>query len=620
MGIITKTENNYFRNKVTSILRKSKITYYKRMFSNNQSNMKQTWYLINDLLSKKVSHSKIKKIVVNNSEYTDEAELASIFNDYFCSIGTLLDLDIPFTATDPLSFLSPNVDSSFHLLPVSDSEIFHIITGLKNSKQDLNSISSKLFIDNADILSLILTDLINYCFAIGKFPISLKKAEVLPLYKKGDSTIISNFRPISILPMLSKIMERCIKSRLVNYFDTYSLINSCQFGFKKGISTQDAILNLTEQIYKSLDENCSAVGVFIDFSKAFDTVNRNILLRKLSNYGINGLPLRLLSSYLSDRTQAVRIGNILSPFKEINLGLPQGSVLAPLLFVIYINDLPLLSDLFSVTLYADDSTLVFKHSEFDPLIRSCNSGLELFLTWCRANRLSINIDQTYYMIFSNKIEQNIQPGIILNNVVLKRKSSVCFLGVELDDKFKFNCHINYICKKIAKSTGILHRLRDYLPMKTLIGLYYSFIYSYLNYCILVWGGTSQSHIQPLEIIQRKCIRIINKSHYLAHSSPLFAHNKILKFSDIFNLNSGIYMYNNIVKFNHLLPAHNHSTRFRSNYVPSFNRLSLTQRQSLFSILPSIWNDLPDAIKSSPSIFIFKKRYKQYLLSGYLPDE
>ena len=181
-------------------------------------------------------------------------------------------------------------------------------------------------------------------------------------YKKGDSTILSNFRPIFIFPMLSKIIERCIKFRLSNYNDTISLINSSQFGFKKGISNQDAIQNLTEQIYESLDDNCSAVSVFFDFSKAFDTINRNIFVRKLSKYGINGLSLVLLSSYLSDRTQAVRIGNILSPFKQINLGISQGSVLAPLLFVMYINDLSLLSDLFSVTLYADDSTLVFKHS------------------------------------------------------------------------------------------------------------------------------------------------------------------------------------------------------------------------------------------------------------------
>ena len=476
-----------------------------------------------------------------------------------------------------------------------------------------------IFIENADILCSIFSDLVNTCFLTGSFPNSLKKAEVLPLYKKGDSTTLSNYRPISILPIISKIIEKCMKSRLTAFIDKYSIVNAGQFGFQRGVSTQDAILQITEQIYESLNKNSSAIGIFIDFSKAFDTINRNILLKKLEKYGIRGLPLRLLASYLENRTQAVRVGNVLSPFKQIDMGLPQGSVLAPLLFILYVNDLPCISNLFSVTLFADDATLFIEDRNYDSLIRSCNSGLELFLTWCWANRLSVNIDKTHYLIFSNKKIIDFHPVIKLNNRIIEQKSSVSFLGMELDDKLKFNFHINNICNKISKNTGIIYRLREYLPLSSLIGLYYSFIFPYLNYCHLVWGGACHSHIQSLEVMQRKCVRTISGRNYMSHSNPLFSHNKILKISDIFKLNAAIFMFNNMFKFVHLLPVHSHETRFRSNFLPSFQRLSITQRQSLFSIIPSIWNSLPEDVKNSRSLYVLKRKCKNYLLSGYMEE-
>ena len=415
MGILTKSENCAYKNKIVSILRKTKINYYKHMFSVNKTNMKRTWSLINGLISKNLSNSKVKKIIVDNVEFSNDEEIAQIFNDYFCSIGTQLDFNIPHTNVDPISYVNSNINSSFYLNPVSDIEIFRIIKSLKKSKQNLNSISSLIFIENADILCSIFSDLVNTCFLTGSFPNSLKKAEVLPLHKKGDSTTLSNYRPISILPIISKIIEKCMKSRLTAFIDKYSIVNAGQFGFQRGVSTQDAILQITEQIYESLNKNSSAIGIFIDFSKAFDTINRNILLKKLEKYGIRGLPLRLLASYLENRTQAVRVGNVLSPFKQIDMGLPQGSVLAPLLFILYVNDLPCISNLFSVTLFADDATLFIEDRNYDSLIRSCNSGLELFLTWCWANRLSVNIDKTHYLIFSNKKIIDYHPVIKLNN-------------------------------------------------------------------------------------------------------------------------------------------------------------------------------------------------------------
>ena len=210
-----------------------------------------------------------------------------------------------------------------------------------------------MFKENHEILSHIIADLINKCFETGTFPDSLKKAVVLPLFKKDDPEIMSNYRPISILPMLSKIIEKCIKTRLVHYFTRNNLFNKIQFGFLAGKSTQDAMIHLTEKIYSNLHDKLSTIAVFIDFSKCFDTLNRDILIKKLEIYGVRGVPLDLLKSYLENRYQAVKVNNVMSNFMPINVGVPQGSVLGPILYLIYVNDLPNISEEFSTCLFAD---------------------------------------------------------------------------------------------------------------------------------------------------------------------------------------------------------------------------------------------------------------------------
>ena len=598
------------------MIRDQKIKFHSELLSKCKNDLKKTWKIINNILSRNRDKKVIKKIVINNTSYCDDSDIASVFNDFFCSIGAKYDSEIPSTNLDPCHFINVIHAHSFFLEPVSAVEVEYHIKSLKNSKQDINSLPIQILKENISVLSNVIADLINVSFQSGIFPKVWKKAVVLPLFKNEDPEIMSNYRPISILPPLSKVIEKCLKSRLLHYFNSNNLFNRVQFGYQKNISTQDAILHVTEKIYDNLEKKLSTLAVFIDFSKCFDTLNRNILIRKLEAYGIRGIPLQLFKSYLSERYQAVRVNGAISSFKLVSSGVPQGSVLGPILYMIYVNDLPYVTDLFSVCLFADDTTLVFESSYKSELSYKCNSGIALFNNWCCANRLSINFKKTYIMLFSNILHPEDISAIYLNDRIIKYASSLKFLGLIIDDKLKFNLHIDYISKKISKNAGMLYKLKHYVPLKTLTCLYRSFVECYLNYCTVVFGKTFQAHIYKLEVAQRKCIRIIAGLPPLSHSDPIFCNLRLMKFKDIYKYQLGVYMFKNIGSFESSFRVNPYNTRSGDYYAPGLHRLTLTQNQSIQYQGPIVWEEIPLAIKQCPSLASFKYNYRSHLISGY----
>ena len=467
--------------------------------------------------------------------------------------------------------------------------------------------------ENCETLCIIVTDLINTCFQTAVYPALFKKAIVIPLHKKGDPENLSNYRGISILPPISKIIEKCLKTRILKYFISKKLFTEFQFGFQSGISTQDAILYLTEKMYANLNDESSTLAVFIDFSKCFNTLKHNILIRKLEAYGIRGLPLMLFVSYLSDRYQAVRVNGTTSEFKLIRTGIPQGSVLGPILYLIFVFDLPSISNLFSICLFADDTTLIFENPRKNELVRICNEGMKVFYSWCCANRLSINISKTNVMLFSNSL---CPFDVYLNDIRIQYASSVRFLGIIIDDKLKFNLQINNFAQKISKNAGVLYKLKQYVPNDTLVCIYRSFVECYLNYCTLIYGNAYTTHLRPLQIAQKKCIRIIANKHPDARSIPIFSEFRLLKFLDIYKLNLGVYMHKNIDKFSSYIMRNPYSTRSGTYYIPGNQRLTLTKNQSIVSQGPSCWNNMLDSLKNCSSIYSFKKSYKKHLFSLY----
>ena len=611
LKLVSKQENNAFKNKINRLIKKEKSKFYHELFAKNRCNMKKTWNVINSLISKKQNHKVVKKILHNNITFSSEEEIANAFNDYFCSIGDALNDKIPISNLDPLYYINFNACRSFWLDPVSNLEVEFHMKNLKNSKQNTNSIPISILKDNVGFISVIISDLINICFVSGKFPNVLKRAVVLPLYKKGEDTSMVNYRPISLLPWLSKIIEKCIKSRLLDYICKNRIINPAQFGFQSGISTQDAVLLITEKLYVNLNEKLSTLGIFIDFSKVFDTINTCILLKKADRYGIRGIPLQLIASYLTNRSQIVKIGGAFSEPKSMTIGVPQGSVLSPLLFLLYVNEISNIIDNFTTCLFADDTTFLVSDRNIQSLFNSCEEGLGKFSDWCCANRLSVNVSKTNYMLFSNLSSPSNLPLLKFNNNYIERAFSVRFLGVELDHKLKLNNHIN----KISKNSGILSKLAYFVPKNVLINLYHSLIEPYLNYCPLIFGGAYNSHVLPLEVAQRKCVRVISRVDRYAHSNPLFANLGILKFSDVYKLHLGIYVYANLDILDAAIPNHTHNTR-NSQLNPVFQRLTLSQRQSVAYQAPKNWNSIPLQIRNCRSLKSFKNSYKKYLISLY----
>ena len=458
--------------------------------------------------------------------------------------------------------------------------------------------------------------MINFCFSVGIFPNFLKIAIVLALLKKGDPFNLLNYRPISLLHFISKIFEKCLFNRLHDYSISKNIISERQFGFLRGKSTEQAIVSLTEYLYKILDDKEIALNVFIDFRKAFDTVDHCILLKKLERYGIRGMPLKLVESYLSNRSQKVRIGDCVSELKEINFGVPQGSILGPFLFLLYVNDLPNISPSIFSTLYADDTTITLKFNKFSDIEAECNVILLQLFNWTLANRLSLNFDKTYFNLITKRSPPR---GIFPLNIHFKGhyisyNSHEKFLGVIFDDKLKFNYHIDMICSKISKSIGIIYRIRNLIPKRSLLSLYYSFIFPYLNYCNLIWGGSSETYLQSVFVLQKRAVRAINHVHYLAHSNQLFLQDGILKLPDLHSYLVSCHMFK-CQSLPNFIRTHDHNTRNRNSLLPEFHRLSLSQR-SLNFIGPNTWNCIPDFVKESPNIRIFKSRLRNHLLLGY----
>jgi len=615
-GVIDRQTNSRYRNKLTSLIRISKRNYYNKKCNDCGNDAKKMWSLINGLLSKRAGRKVAEKIIVNNIEVTNEIDIAEEFNKFFASIASELDDSIPRSNYSPLRSLVGNYPNSFFMSPATPDEVVKIIMNLKSRGKSGDVAPVFLWKKASHVLAPPIADLINLSFQSGVFPNSLKNSTVTPVYKAGIDTNVSNYRPISVLPTLSKIFEKCMCSRLMSYVEKRNIICPEQFGFQKGKGTVDAVLDFVGRIYRALDDRNHVVSMFVDLRKAFDTVNHAVLLDKLLFYGVRGLPLELIRSYLKDRKQIVKVKSMTSGPRIMNVGLPQGSILGPLMFLLYVNDLPAVSELFSCVMFADDTTLLSADHNYVNLIGRVNCELQKIVEWTNANRLSVNVDKTIAMLYSNRlasIDDDLVP--VLNNKPVKFSSSVKFLGVTVDDKLKFSEHASNMCNKLSKVVGILYKLQPYLSEGSLISVYYGLAFPYLIYCNMVWGATFPTHTNSLFLLQKKIVRLITGSDRLAHTDPLFYRTAILKLSDLHTYLLCVHMFCRVHGNMAAGVTHSYNTRNRDYVVPSLNRLTLTQH-SLTHAGPRAWNALPAELKEVGNLHIFKKRLKVYLISRY----
>ena len=346
---------------------------------------------------------------------------------------------------------------------------------LNTSKSDgPNSIPNEILKAISGVVAEPLSHLCNMIFSSGNFPLMLKIAKVIPIYKKDLKTKVSNYRPISLLSNVNKIIEKLLHKRIYNFLENNDIIYKNQFGFRKNHCTNDAFISILEQIKAATRKRHIAAGVFVDFEKAFDTVNHEILLKKLDHYGIRGIANNLIRSYLSDRKQFVSINNAQSDMKPVNHGVPQGSVLGPLLFLLYINDLHECIHNSETFHFADDTHLlhILKKHNGRYKLRKLLVDLKSLTHWLLANKISLNVSKTELIYFRMPSVDKPSQAVKVNGVKIEPVDKVKYLGLTLDEFLNWNSHRNILLAKLKRGNNLLSIIRHYAPKNILHQVYY----------------------------------------------------------------------------------------------------------------------------------------------------
>ncbi len=631
------TQINNLKSMNTNIkksIRHAKKEYYSNLFNKLKSDIKGTWKIITSILNKTKNKSSFPSFFrdEDNRIITDKVQIANKFNSFFSTIGSKLARNIK--NVDNKSFeeyLKKQINSKFKFHEVDEDSVNKIIDNLApKTSFGFDGISTKLLKKIKITILKPITLIINQMLNTGVFPDKLKIAKINPIFKKDDETLFTNYRPISLLPVISKIFEKVMYQQVYNYSQEKKLFFNSQYGFRTGHSIDYAAIELIDRIILKMDKMDTPLGIFIDLSKAFDTLDHNILIAKLKYYGFDELALKLMESYLNNRQQYVQIDDVASEYCTVTTGVPQGSVLGPLLFIIYMNDIENVSKIFDFVLYADDTSLnttleiVIRESSAESLQNRINAEIENVNIWLKVNKLSLNIQKTKYMIFHmhNKKIPNFQ--IKIEDTIIERVSDFNFLGITINEHLSWKSHIDKVSNKMSRNIGILNRLKHFLPISTKTTIYNSLVLSHVNFGLVIWGFSCQRILK----LQKKCVRIISLSKYNAHTDPIFKELKLLKVTDIYTLQLLKFYYkykhqqlpNYLLNlpFNYNRDTHQYNTRTRNNLHtgrPAHEYAKKSIRFNLPIVINNTSRQIIDKIDTH-SLKGFSGYVKQHTLSNY----
>ena len=551
-------------------------------------------------------------------------DIVNSFNTHFSSVGSKLANEIIPNNIDPLVNLGERSTVTCDLPLANVPEVVEVVADLNDAAAGYDEIPMSIIKKVIHEIKEPFTHICNCALISGCFPEKMKLAKVIPLFKQGDKSNFNNYRPIALLPSFSKILEKIIYNRLDQFFTNNNLITNSQYGFRKHRSTVSAVIKLNDHVLKSFDSYKYTAGIFLDFKKAFDCVDHQVLIDKLEHYGLRNNALNLISNYLKDRKQFTYYLDTYSSQTTLTHSVPQGSILGPLLFNIYINDIVNSINKLNIILFADDSCLYYSNSNINDLIAVVNDELQLVNSWLISNRLTLNVSKSHYIIFSRglNVPQNIQP-IQINYNHIEKVNETKFLGIILQNNMKWDKHIHILSNKISKYSSIIFQIRDKLDNHSLKLIYYALIYSNLIYMNIIWGKSPQQHLKPLITAQKRTIRTIKFRSKYHHTNDDFYSLAFLKVEEINSYYSSVFTYKSLNSltyqtdyFTFVGNPNNYPLRNSINLrTPQFRSAQSQTSPSYYGCL--IWNSLPPYIRVKPSAASFKSAIKERLLQSYL---
>ena len=530
-----------YRNHLNKVKRRCKIEYYKNSCESYKNNTKKLWEIMNLSIGKTNNKNcVIESIRTENLILTDSVSIANELCKHYSGIGKRLSASIPAPSIDKMTYINkiPRNLNSLYMVPTTKEEIIRIIDKLPNKRSNGHDDLSNLLLKKiSQEIAKPLEQVFNLSLESGIFPKIMKDAEVVPLYKSKEKDLSVNYRPISLLITISKILEKIVYKRTYNFLDAHDQLYNSQYGFRSKHSCENAISELTGHVVKGHEGKEHTAAIFLDLSKAFDTLDHSLLLKKLEKYGIRGISLNWFTSYLSNRRMRVKYASngqeVYSNWKDITHGTPQGSCLGPLLFLIFCNDLNLNLTYLSCIQFADDTTLYFTHKNLRVLQACVDHDLSILTDWFKANSLTLNVGKTNVLLFDYRKKQNSSLETHIAGTMIKSVRTTKFLGVVLDNKLSWKDHYEQLKCKIHRNYALLCRSKNLLNTQGMKMLYYAQIYSHLSYCIVLWGSMLLMVLQKkLQTLQNKCVKLLNINKPVDY---LYEKHRILKLDHVIDL-------------------------------------------------------------------------------------